>query len=88
MTPVPQRVEGLRGTVRRGPLGAGSKSEREAVWLDTAQGRYVLRRQDGPTFGDSALEAWVGREVACSGFIVDYVLLAERIEAIDAAPRV
>ena len=85
MTPVPQRVEGLRGTVRRGPLGAGSKSEREAVWLDTAQGRYVLRRQDGPTFGDSALEAWVGREVACHGFIVDYVLLAERIEAIDGA---
>jgi hypothetical protein len=85
MTPTPQRVEGLRGMVRRGPLGAGSKSEREAVWLDTACGRYVLRRKDGPTFGDTSLEAWVGHSVACSGFIVDYVLLAERIEASDGA---
>lgn len=83
MTPVPQRVEGLRGTVQRGLLGEGSKSEREAIWLDTACGRYVLRRKDGPSFGDAALEMWVGCEVACSGFIVDYVLLAERIEAID-----
>ena len=85
MTPVPQRVEGLRGTVLRAALGTGSKSERQAVWLDTAQGRYVLRRKDGPSFGDSALEMWVGREVACSGFIADYLLLAEHIEAIDGA---
>ena len=83
MTIAPQRVEGLRGTVRRGLLGAGSKSEREAVWLDTACGRYVLRRKDGPTFGDTSLEAWVGCEVACTGFIAGYVLLAERIEAVD-----
>ena len=83
MNRAPQRVEGLRGTVRRGPLGEGSKSEREAIWLDTTQGRCVLRRQDGPTFGDTALDPWVGREVTCSGFIVDHVLLVERIEAVD-----
>ncbi len=83
MTIAPRRVEGLRGTVRRGLLGASSKSEREAVWLDTVQGCYVLRCQDAPTFGDTSLEAWVGREVACSGFIVDYVLLADRVEAVD-----
>ena len=85
MTPPPQRVEGLHGTVRRGPLGAGSKSAREAIWIDTACGRYVLRRKDGPSFGDTQLEAWVGREVACSGFIVGYMLLAEHIEAINGA---
>ena len=34
----PQRVDGLTGAVVRGPFGTGSKSEREAVWLETADG--------------------------------------------------
>ena len=46
----PQRVDGLEGTVVRGPFGVGSKSEREAVWLKTFMGRFVLRRKNGPTF--------------------------------------
>ena len=75
-----QKVDGLAGKVVRGPFGAGSKSERQAIWLETAQGRFVLRRKDGPTFGDKALEKYVGKRVTCDGFIVDYMLLAERIE--------
>jgi hypothetical protein len=76
----PQRVDGLTGAVVRGPFGAGSKSEREAVWLETADRRLVLRRKDGPTFDDRALEKYVGKRVKCDGFIVGYSLLAERIE--------
>jgi hypothetical protein len=75
----PQRVEGVTGTVVRGPFGTGSKSEREAVWLESAIGRFVLRRKDGPTFADRALEKYVGKRVECDGFIVGYTLLAERI---------
>lgn len=75
-----QRVEGLTGAVLRAPFGTGSKSEREAVWLETADHRLVLRRKDGPTFGDRALEKYVGKRVKCDGFIVGYTLLAERIE--------
>lgn len=76
----PQRVDDLTGAVVRGAFGGGSKSEREAVWFETAEGRFVLRRKEGPTFDDQALQQYVGKRVRCSGFIVDYTLLAERIE--------
>lgn len=76
----PQRIEGLTGAVTRGRFGTGSKSEREAVYLETARGRLVLRRKEGPTFDDRALEKYVGKRVKCDGFIVGYMLLAERIE--------
>jgi hypothetical protein len=76
----PQRIEGLTGAVKRGPFGTGSKSEREAVWLETAEGRFVLRRKEGPTFDDRELEKYVSKRVKCDGFIVGYMLLAERIE--------
>jgi len=76
----PRRVDNLTGAVARGPFGVGSKSEREAIWLETAGRRLVLRRKDGPSFGDRSLEKYVGKRVKCDGFIVGYTLLAERIE--------
>jgi hypothetical protein len=75
----PRRVERLVGQVVAGPLGSGSKSQREAVWIETGQGRFVLRRKDGPSFGDSTLKKYVGKTVECSGFIVDYTFLADKI---------
>jgi hypothetical protein len=72
----------LEGAVVRGPFGAGSKSEREAVWLETAEGRFVLRRKAGPTYDDHALDKYVGRRVQCDGFILGYTLLAERIRVV------
>ena len=83
MTATPQSVEALAGRVRCGPLGCGSKSEREAVWLDTGAASYVLRRKTGPAFGDEALGGLIGRQVACWGFLLDGTLLAVRIELID-----
>jgi hypothetical protein len=76
----PQRIEGLTGSVVRAPFGTGSKSERQAVWLETAEGRFVLRHKEGPTFDDQALKKYVGKRVRCWGYIVGYMLLAERIE--------
>ena len=81
----PRRVEGVSGMVARGPFGAGSKSARDAVWIDTPQGRFVLRRKDGPAFDDDALDRYVGKRVICDGFIVGYSLLAERIRVDDKA---
>lgn len=78
----PQRVDGLIGTVVRGPFGAGSKSAREAIWFETAKGRFLLRRKEGPTFADKSFDGYVGRRVVCDGFIVGYMLLVERIEAL------
>jgi len=76
----PKRIDGLTGAVAKGPFGTGSKSERQAVWLETAEGRFVLRRKEGPTFGDQVLDKYLGKRVKCDGFLVGYTLLAERIE--------
>lgn len=78
----PRRVDGLSGTVESGPFGTGSKSERQAIWLRTAHERLVLRRKDGPSYGDTTLGPYVGKFVRCDGFIVGYLLLAERIEVV------
>lgn len=80
LKPVP--VKGLQGCVTRGLYAQGSKSEREAVFLETENGRYVLRRKTGPVFGDAELEKYVGRRVICDGFLVVTTFLAERIEVV------
>jgi hypothetical protein len=76
---LPRRVELLAGKVEAGRFGEGSKSARDAVWIETDQGRFVLRRKDGPSFGDKELKKYVGKRVECSGFIVGYTFLAEKI---------
>jgi hypothetical protein len=47
----------------------------------------VLRRKDGPTFADRALDKYVGKRVTCDGIIVGYTLLAERIAIVPQARR-
>jgi hypothetical protein len=76
----PQRVDGLFGTVVRGPFGTGSKSARDAFWLETEKDRLVLRRKEGPTFNDRSFDQYVGKRVLCDGFIVGYMMLVERIQ--------
>jgi hypothetical protein len=78
----PEKVDGLTGTVVRGSFGKGSKSEREAIWLEADGRRLVLRRKGGPSFDDHALEKYIGKRVKCDGFVVGYSLLAERIETL------
>ena len=78
----PQRVEGLTGAVISAPFGTGSKSEHQAVWLEASGRRLVLRRKDGPAFGDRSLDQYVGKRVECDGFILDTTLLAERIKVV------
>ena len=78
----PLPVTGLRGHVVRAGYGKGSKSERPALFIETADGRYLLRRKAGPSFGDTELDSYVGLEVACDGFIVGTTLLADKIRVI------
>ena len=78
----PRRVNGMTGAVESGRFGVGSKSEREATWLRTDKDRLVLRRKDGPTYGDTALDRYVGKRVRCDGFVVGNLLLVEHIEVV------
>ncbi len=79
----PIRVTSLRGRITKGMYGGGSKSEHEAVLIETANGRYVLRRKAGPAFGDTELNRYVGHEVKCDGFLLGTTLLAEEIDIVD-----
>lgn len=84
MSPTPPvRVTALHGRVTRGAYGKGSKSQREAVFIETAEVRYVLRRKTGPVFGDMELMGYVGHVVECDGFVVGTTLLAERIKMVE-----
>jgi hypothetical protein len=78
----PIRVTALRGHVMKGVYGKGSKSEREAVFIETADTQYILRGKTGPAFDDTKLTQYIGHEVKCDGFVVGTTLLAERIEVV------
>jgi hypothetical protein len=79
----PRKINSLHGAVTQGPYGIGSKSEQEAIFIETSDGRYILRRKNGPAFGDSELKGYVGHRVECDGFIVSNTVLAERIKVIE-----
>ncbi|MCC6378753.1 MAG: hypothetical protein IT519_08060 [Burkholderiales bacterium] len=78
----PKRVTGVTGRVSRGPFGTGSKSEHDAVWIDTGAARYVLRRKGGPAMGDPALERYLGCTVRCDGVLLSHTLVANAIEVV------
>ena len=78
----PGPVHNLRGRVVRKLLGKGTKSEREAVLLETQDGAFLLRKRGGPSFGDSSFDALVGGLVECEGTLLETTLLVDRIEVV------
>lgn len=69
-----QDLQEFIGTVTKKPFAIGSKSEREAVHLDTGQGSFVLRREGGNPLFDSELETLVGKTIKCTGETHGYTL--------------
>lgn len=65
----------LKGKVVRAMFGEGSKSHHMAVFLETAEGTYKLRRPEGNPFVDSELEALVGKTIVGEGEIRDYLFM-------------
>ncbi len=70
------------GDVGRQVLGAGTKSERDAVVLQTADGTVALRRRGGNAFADPELDALVGRRVRVTGTATESTFLADDIEVL------
>ena len=63
------------GRVVRGPFARGSKSERQAMFIETAAGRYVLRRQGGNAFRDPVIDRLEGKTIRCTGMLTDQTLI-------------
>jgi hypothetical protein len=78
-SPSLQKVSALCGRVVTGKYGKGSKSEHQAIFLETASDRFILRRKTGPVFGDTELQQYLGQQVECDGFLSGNTLLAEKI---------
>lgn len=64
----------FEGKVVKGWFGKGSKSKHQAVYLVTANDRFVLRRQGGNSFHDEKLLSIVGKRIQCEGTPDDYLL--------------
>lgn len=65
----------VAGRVVKAPIAGGSKSERQAILLETSAGSYVLRRRDGNPFYDPELEDLVGKNVDCTGVLTGNTLI-------------
>jgi hypothetical protein len=61
----------VEGEVVRRMVGTGSKSEREAVVLDTPERSYLLRRREGNPFADPVLDQLVGQRLRLVGTALD-----------------
>ena len=64
-----------QGRVVSKPVAVGSKSEREAVVLETDAGEYVLRRAGGNPFHDPQLDQLIGKEIQATGTLHGYTLI-------------
>lgn len=63
------------GLVVKRQFGAGSKSDREAVILETGDESLVLRREGGNAFSDHDLDALVGCRIRGVGRRAGYTFI-------------
>ncbi len=64
-------------------FGAGSKSDREAVILETDDEDLVLRREGGNAFSDSKLDELVGHRIRGVGRRTGYTLILTSWDAVE-----
>ena len=65
----------ISGRVIKETVGKGSKSEHQAVMLDTGEARYVLRKQGGNPFRDPELDKLVGKTIRGTGNVTGYTFI-------------
>lgn len=62
------------GKVTKQLFGAGSKSEHDAIMLETNEGAFVLRRMGGNPFSDPQVDQLLGKTIRCQAEKSDYTL--------------
>ena len=73
----------LKGKVVMKNFGKGSKSEHDAVYLETKKGDFVLRQVGTNAFENKELKKMLGKEVVATGVLKDYLFLAKKIKEVD-----
>ncbi len=62
----------LIGKVIVQKFGEGSKSEHDAVYLDTGVEKYRIKKKGGNPFYDASLHELIGKTIKAKGNITDY----------------
>ena len=70
------------GRVTKELFGVGSKSEHEAVMIETAEGKFKLAYEGCNAFNDAKLNKLVGKTIECEGKIFNYSLIMETWEPV------
>jgi hypothetical protein len=66
----------LTGRVITHLAAKGSKSERQAIFLETAdKSSYLLRRRGGNPFFDPILQKLVGKTIHCKGILTEHTYI-------------
>jgi hypothetical protein len=73
----------LRGRVILKKFAEGSKSEHDAVYLETNQDTYVLRRVGGNAFYDEILRSLVGKDITAVGTVKEPYFMITNFEVKD-----
>jgi hypothetical protein len=72
----------LKGKVVRKEFAKGSKSEHEAVYIDTSSGLFLLRQTGANPFQNPELKKLIGKDVQVDGTVQDYLFMADTITVI------
>lgn len=62
----------IKGTVVRATFSKDSKSEHDAVYLDTGEKKYRLKRRGGNPFHDDSLHKLIGKKVSLEGTLTSH----------------
>ena len=72
----------LTGKVIQKKFAEGSKSEHNAVYLETPEGSYQLRRLGGNPFSDPDLNKLVGKKINATGILKGLLFIAKNLTEI------
>jgi len=72
----------LTGKVIKKKFAEGSKSEHNAVYLETHEATYQLRRLGGNPFADPELNKLVGKKINATGVIKGMLFIAKNLTEI------
>ena len=73
----------LTGKVIQKKFAVGSKSEHDAIYLETDQGDFRLRRLGGNPFSDPVLNELVGKKITATGILNEKLFIASTVKGID-----
>lgn len=76
----PAAVQTIRGIVIEKTYARGTKSQHEALYIQTSEHEYVLRRINANPFQDEELQEYKGKEVTATGVLDKNTFLAREIK--------